>query len=254
VVVLAGCSDDSPLQIVDDDPPAAPRAVHSVTGDERVTIHWIENTESDLAGYRVYRGPATNGPFASIALVGAAATSYVDLNVTNGTTYYYAVAAYDDAGNEGDLSVEDVFDTPRPAGTNVTLGPAAGEATGPDAGFRFATATVVPSTNSNADVYFDVVGGTRLMLARDNVTDIQDAGLHVLDDLDWAPGDEGWSPTGSVELILGHAYYVWTRDDHYAKFRVTALSDTQVRFDWAYQVDAGNQELAPHPRSGSATP
>ena len=39
---------------------------------------------------------------------------------------------------------------------------------------------------------------------------------------------------------------------HFAKFRVVALSDTQVRFDWAYQIDPGNPQLARHPRSNVA--
>jgi hypothetical protein len=35
---------------------------------------------------------------------------------------------------------------------------------------------------------------------------------------------------------------------------VTALSNTQVTFDWAYQIDAGNPQLSrSHPRSGVAT-
>jgi hypothetical protein len=257
VVLLSGCSDDDggggPIAPVDTEPPAAPRALYSVTGDERVTLYWIDNTEPDLDGYRVYRGPAPQGPFNPLALVDKHTTSYVDVAVTNGTQYFYAVAAYDLAGNEGELSVEDVFDTPRPAGVNVVLGPAANEQNGPDSGFRFATATVQLSTLASTDVYFDVVGGTRLMIARDNVTDVQDAGFVPLDALDWAP-DDGWSPTGTVELIVGHSYYVWTRDNHYAKFRVTALNDTSVRFDWAYQLVGGNPELAPHPRSGAATP
>jgi hypothetical protein len=44
-------------------------------------------------------------------------------------------------------------------------------------------------------------------------------------------------------LIPGHCYLVWTRDNHYAKFRVTGLSPTVVSFDWAYQTDPGNPEL-----------
>ena len=256
VLGLYGCGDDNGGVVgppADTTPPAAPRALYSVTGDHRVTLYWVENDEPDLAGYRVYRGPAANGPFDPLATLSAGTAVYVDNGAANGTTYFYAVSAYDVAGNEGDLSIEDVFDTPRPAGTNVVLGPAAGEPDGADAGFRFATATAQLSSLASTDVYYDVTGGTRLMIARDNVTDVQDAGFVPLDALDWAP-DDGWSPTGTVELIVGHSYYVWTRDNHYAKFRVTALSDASVRFDWAYQLVGGNPELAPHPRSGAALP
>jgi len=73
-----------------------------------------------------------------------------------------------------------------------------------------------------------------------------------LDAIDIAP-TQGWSPTGAVELLVGHCYVVWTRDDHYAKFRVTQITPpgpstpARVQFDWAYQVDPGNVELRNRP-------
>jgi hypothetical protein len=80
--------------------------------------------------------------------------------------------------------------------------------------------------------------------------DIQDAGYaSSLDAVDFSPVGQtaGWSPTGTVELIPGHCYIVWTWDDHYAKFRVTGLSATTVSLDWAYQTATGNPELHAHP-------
>jgi len=252
LVALAGCDSHDTVVAPPQDtvPPAAPQALYSVTGDGKVTLSWVKNTEPDLAGYRVYMGPAYVGPYNPITTTGT--TTFVIDGLTNGTTSYFAVAAYDAAGNESDLSVENVYDTPRPAGTNVALAPQADE---PDAasGYDFAAHAVRLSADPATDVYFIVSGGTRLMVAKDAVTDIQDAGYHVLDDLDWAP-DAGWSPTGTAELAVGHSYYVWTRTNHYAKFVVTALSDTQVKFDWAYQIDAGNpQLLKTHPRAPLAT-
>lgn len=245
VLAAAGCDDERVVNVRDTVAPAAPQAVQSVTGDGRVTLSWVRNTEPDLAGYRVYRGTTGyNGPFSSLGTTSA--TTYVDNAVVNGVTYYYAVAAYDRAGNESDLSVENTLDTPRPAGTNVVLNERSFEPGLPSA-FDFSLPGSRLSTDAAADVYYELVGGTRLMVARDLSTDIQDAGFHPLDDLDWAPGD-GWSPTGTVELILGHAYYVWTRTDNYAKFRVTSITDNQVRIDWAYQLQAGNPELLRTPR------
>jgi hypothetical protein len=251
-LTLAGC-DDEPTVVRDVIPPAAPQAVYSVTGDRQVTLYWVRNTEPDLAGYRVYRGPAYEGPFNLLQTVGPTATSFVDNAVTNGTTYYYALAAYDVAGNESELSAENTKDTPRPAGAGVVLASVAFEP-GQASGFDFSAARPVQSTDRSADVYYwvDSQGTTRLMigLTVDNVpTDVQDAGyVSSLDALDWSPS-EGWSPTGTVELIVGHGYYVWTRDNHYAKFRVTGLTNNQVQFDWAYQIQVGNQELIkiPHP-------
>ena len=62
-----------------------------------------------------------------------------------------------------------------------------------------------------------------------------------------SPSTQGWSPSGTVEAVVGHNYVVWTRDNHFAKFRVTAVSATTVTLDWAYQLDPGNQELAVTP-------
>jgi hypothetical protein len=247
-LVAAGCHDDT-VGVRDVTPPSAPQALYSVTGDGFVTLHWVKNTEPDLAGYRVYRGPAFAGPYTPLATTGS--TNYTDNGVANGTTYYYAVAAYDLAGNESDLSVENVNDTPRPAGTNVSLGVATAEP-GTPAGWDFSQTALRLSGDPETDIYYAITGGTKLMWTRDTSTDIQDAGYTTtLDELDFSP-TAGWSPTGTAELILGHSYYVWTRDNHYAKFRVTALTASLVRFDWAYQIDAGNTQLARHPRTNLA--
>ena len=241
-----GCdSDDDPVVVRDVVPPAAPQAVYTVTGDGRVTINWVSNTEPDLAGYRVYRG--TDGYLGEMfPLSTTGSTTYVDLAVINGTTYYYAVAAYDAAGNESALSVENTLDTPRPAGTNLVLHDVSFEP-GDPAGYDFSAGVLRLSGDASTDIYYEVFSGTRLMIARDLSTDVQDAGYRGLDELDWAP-DEGWSPTGTVELILGHSYYVWTRTGNFAKFRVTSLTDNQVRVDWAYQLQADNPELIRTPR------
>ncbi|HQI01919.1 MAG TPA: fibronectin type III domain-containing protein [Deltaproteobacteria bacterium] len=69
-----------------------------------VMVSWAENSESDLAGYRVYYGTASRdyessldaGDFTSIEIDG----------LTPGNTYYIAVTAYDDQGNESDFSDE----------------------------------------------------------------------------------------------------------------------------------------------------
>jgi len=252
VAALAGCGSDEsvvvPVVVRDLVPPAPPRALYSVTGDGSVALHWVRNDEPDLAGYRVYVSPAYTGPYALLNT--AATTNYVVGGLANGSTSYFAVSAYDAAGNEGDLSTENVYDTPRPAGTNVSLSPLSTEPGG-ISGYDFSAQALRLAGDPATDMFFEISGPTRLMVARDLTTDVQDAGYHALDDLDWAP-DAGWSPTGTVELAVGHSYYVWTRDNHFAKFRVTALNDVLVRFDWAYQVDPGNPQLARHPRSNVA--
>jgi hypothetical protein len=66
------------------------------------TITWIANTETDLAGYKIYIGMAP-GVYASPVVIGQT-TSYVANNLLKGNTYYFAVSAFDTSGNESALS------------------------------------------------------------------------------------------------------------------------------------------------------
>ena len=247
VLLAAGChDDDGPVRDVY--PPAAPRGVYTVTGDGEVEVHWIANTESDVAGYRIYEAPCASGggcPYDRVGTTGG--TSFVVDGLANGVTRYYAVAAYDASGNESELSGEILFDTPRPEGFGQALNDYLDSAAG--SGYDFSASASRNWDDPLTDVFFGFAGGVYQMFVPDLNTDIQDAGYaSSLDAVDFAPTN-GWSPSGSVELIVGHCYVVWTRDDHYAKIRVTDIQPAstgvpaRVVFDWAYQVDAGNREL-----------
>jgi hypothetical protein len=254
---LVGCNDNStsPRDVT---PPAAPRGLYSVTGDHQATLSWLANTESDLAGYRVYKAPCASGSNCPYDRIGAtAATQYVATGLTNGVTRFFAVSAVDVAGNESDLSYETVFDTPRPAGSTVLNNGVVNDtlANVPGAGWYFSAFAKVSAEDLNADIVYGNNGAIAEMFAMSHPvapgqflnSEIQDAGYHAsLDAIDYSPPagpNEGWSPTGSVELIPGHCYIVYVWDDHYAKFRVTGVSPTTVSIDWAYQTADGNQEL-----------
>jgi len=253
---LSGCQDTTTAPPRDVTPPAAPRGLFSVTGDRQVSLHWLPNTEGDLSGYRIYQAPCESGTDCPYDRVGStSATDFVLAGLPNGVTRFYAVAAVDRAGNESPLSPETVFDTPRPAGV-ATLNNFVGT---PDTtGWDFSAFNT--QSNASRDIFFGDNGAISIMFAQDFATDIQDAGFATSPDaVDFSPGQgEGWSPTGSVELILHHNYIVHTRDDHYAKFWVTSLTSSQVGFTWGYQTATGNPELrarpAARPGSGTARP
>ncbi|GIF18979.1 pectin methylesterase-like acyl-CoA thioesterase [Actinoplanes tereljensis] len=82
--------------------PAADVAPAAVTGlvaggaDKAVNLTWDDSVESDVTGYRVYRGDQL------VATVAKAA--YTDKAVTNGTAYTYTVVAVDAAGNAAPAS------------------------------------------------------------------------------------------------------------------------------------------------------
>lgn len=243
VLVLAGCDETTAPRDVT--PPAAPRALYSTSGNGAATLRWIENTESDLAGYRVYQAPCESGQNCPYDRVGVTtATTFTVTGLSNGVTRWFAVSAVDRSGNESPLSPANVFDTPRPAGSGTLNNFVQGTA---GAGWDFSAATPRASNDLTTDIIYGYNGSIFQMFTPDLGTNIQDAGYATsLDAVDFAP-NTGWSPTGTAELIPGHCYIVWTRDDHYAKFRVTGLSPNLMSFDWAYQTAPGNPELRARP-------
>lgn len=97
----------SPFDLVfDTTPPDAPTNLMSSARPGAVQLEWTANTETDLAGYRVYRG--TSSPVVKGTPINGVLTSpaFLDSTVTAGTTYYYAVTAIDSSNNESDLSNE----------------------------------------------------------------------------------------------------------------------------------------------------
>ncbi len=245
-VLLAGISgcyidtDDS-----DREPPAIPRGVQTITGDEQVIIEWYPNGEFDLAGYRVWRGRDSVNFNDLLVDVSENTTHYADTDVQNGRTYYYAVSAYDTEGNESELSPEDAWDTPRPEGRNIALDDyilSPGRS-----GFDFSQPQKgsIPWNAPETDIYFGLdteVGVTYLY--SDNETLMQDLGYHEdFDAIDVVP-EMGYT-TLFVELIEGHIYALYTPDGNFAKIQVRELFDDVVIFDWAYQTDPENIQLAP---------
>ena len=243
--VLTGCTDETrPRDLT---PPAAPRGLYTVTGDQTVYLSWYSNVEPDVAGYRVYESPCPDGPGCPYDQVGATdGTTFTVGGLANGVTRYFAVAAFDHAGNESDLTYETIQDTPRPEGFGAIITSYLAVPTA--SGWDFSAARVRSFDDPVTDMFYGENGSALQIFVPDFGTDIQDAGFATsLDAVDFAP-DGGWSPTGSVEVIAGHCYVVWTRDNNFAKFRITNVipqpsGPPVIQFDWAYQVAPGNPEL-----------
>ncbi len=68
------------------------------TSRTTATLTWSPNTESDLAGYKVYQG-TTYGVSGYPVAVGNV-TSYMVNTLDAGKTYFFFVTAYDTSGNE----------------------------------------------------------------------------------------------------------------------------------------------------------
>jgi hypothetical protein len=89
----------------DNTAPAAPAGLSAVTGDGTVSLNWNDNSESDLAGYTVYRSTTSGSGYSAIAS-GLGASACTNSGLVNGTTYYYVVTASDDSENASGYSAE----------------------------------------------------------------------------------------------------------------------------------------------------
>ena len=79
--------------------------VSTTTTTKSATLTWTANTETDLAGYKVYRSTASGSYGAPIATLGKT-TGYSAGSLSTGTTYFFVITAYDSAGNESSYSNE----------------------------------------------------------------------------------------------------------------------------------------------------
>jgi len=69
-----------------------------------IHVNWSANTETDLAGYKVYYGTVA-GSYGAPIDVGKV-TSHDIGNLLDSITYYVAISAYDTSGNESAKSAE----------------------------------------------------------------------------------------------------------------------------------------------------
>ena len=88
--------------------PAPTPAPAPAPAPTQAQLTWSASSSSDVVGYRVYWGTAS-GSYVQSRGAGVntgAATSYTVGGLTVGQTYYFAVTAYDAAGNESAFSGE----------------------------------------------------------------------------------------------------------------------------------------------------
>ncbi|MEM2899770.1 MAG: hypothetical protein QXT63_03185 [Thermoplasmata archaeon] len=77
-------------------PPIPVTALKAEASSNKVTLSWVSQLQ-DVWGYSLFRGLGTDS-LSLIANVSIAIHSYVDLNVTNEQTYYYAVRPFNQYG------------------------------------------------------------------------------------------------------------------------------------------------------------
>jgi hypothetical protein len=100
------------LHYITDEAPPPPALVQAAARDRAVELSWKASAASDVAGYFIYYGRASGEYLGTGAMLGPSPidagkrTSITLDGLENGVLYYFAVAAYDWAGHEGDFSRE----------------------------------------------------------------------------------------------------------------------------------------------------
>jgi hypothetical protein len=83
------------------------------TVQHSVDVNWVAST-STVAGYNVYRGTLSGGPYSKINTTLLTGLTYTDSTVSSGATYYYVVTAVAVDGTESSFSnqVQAIIPTP----------------------------------------------------------------------------------------------------------------------------------------------
>ena len=259
MVAMIGCSNEEDKIInVNDPAPQPPQGVYTITGDDSVFIYWSGPYESDIVEFIIWRSAEEVDNYTEIGRRTADANpnlhlilyhpGFVDVQVDNGETYFYAISSVDKRGQVSDLSAETVDDTPRPDGM-MTLYDVAIEQS--RSAFDFSEHRVIDAGESAADVYVDRVDSVFYVNAANDYVDLQSMGYqNNFDSIGWAP-QQGFSGLGWEEVVIGHTYVVRISDAtdrvNYAKIRAISRSNGEgtVDFQWAYQTDDDNPELIP---------
>ena len=86
--------------------PSGVQAVYTAAGAQQfIDLTWMPSSDSDLAGYNVYRRTADSSPV-KINREPVKSPAYRDSNIIAGAQYFYSVSAVDLRGNESAKSAE----------------------------------------------------------------------------------------------------------------------------------------------------
>ena len=92
------------IPVIDTSPPEPPVVLAYSIEESKVNISWQNNTEPDLAGYKVHYGKS-QGSYDTVVDVGVV-TQYQTVELIQGDTYFFALSAYDTASNASTYSNE----------------------------------------------------------------------------------------------------------------------------------------------------
>jgi len=199
-------------------PPSTPTGVVATAGNAQVSLSW--SASSGATSYNVYRATTAGGEGTTPIAMGIASTSYTNTGLTNGTTYYYKVAAVNASGTSAQS-------------TEVNAKPvASGEA--PYGGTPWAIPGTIPMENydtggSGVGYSVGAVNGTANSYRTDGVD------LETCSDTGGGY-DVGWASTGQW---FRYTVNVATAGSHTITFRVASGASTGGPFKFHLQNAAG---------------
>jgi Glycoside hydrolase family 44 len=136
--------------------PAPPMGLVASAANAQVTLTW--NASSGATGYYVKRSTTTGS---ETQIAAQSATGYTDNAVTNGTKYFYVVAAYNSYGqsaNSAEVNATPVAPPPPVADVTITIDPTKTKHISPYIyGTNFYSGNTAPQPNFT----FDRAGGNR---------------------------------------------------------------------------------------------
>ncbi len=86
-------------------PPSPPKDLTASPGYMEIDLFWTVNYEADIAGYNIYRGDVSGGPYERLNTSLILSTTYSDTSL-EGAWYYYVVTAVDTQDLESNYSLE----------------------------------------------------------------------------------------------------------------------------------------------------
>jgi titin len=140
--------------------PSAPQSLAATAGSGSVSLTWkvpASNGGASITGYNVYRGTSPGGESATPVATNVATTSFTDTGLTNGTTYYYTVAAVNSAG----VSPQSNETSAMPVMVQATVPSAPQSLTATGGSGSVSLSWAAPSSNGGSPITgYDVYRGT----------------------------------------------------------------------------------------------
>ena len=246
----------------------APPSLLGISLDSAIQLDWQDTPDfSRFKWYRVYSSDYNlpQNECLNWALEGTTVShEFLAAQLANGVTRCFGVSAVDTLGYES-LWAPIWSDTPRPDARNVLVW--AYDVQPLQSGFRFwddlngngygdAGELGLVQDGNRADIDFRIerdANDTLWIVPVFSGTGVLSYGpIAALTDIDVAP-TTGYSGQ-RAKMLPGHGYVfeiVEGQDVRYGALRVTHAGTQYAIFDWSFQTDRGNPELAP--RAGLAT-